>query len=398
MTNFVRLASAIGLGLLLAGCGGAAPPSAAPASAPASAPAAAASKPAPPAASNAASSAASAKPAASAVASNPAPSAKPAASGPANSLDDPSLVPLIDAAKKEGKLYAYSAANPAVMAHTVDAFKLRYPGIEVETLRLVGNQLVQRYAADAQANNVVADVLWSSQRQFFEQATKENWIVKITDDLPSLRPWPKEFWTGSFAMTGFQPWTLDYNTELVKSSEVPKSWEDVIQPRWKGQMLMLDPRNDSELLGWLLLLDQTYGDDFLRKLGGQDTRLVTSTQPGSQEVVAGSAQVLIPSLHSSIVDLVSKKAPIDETVLAPVTGSEQNIAVSTKAPHPNAARLFLNFVLSAEHQTARFQDGYASVLPDLPGAPKLPAAYKPPDVNGALSNQQRLLDLLNIHT
>jgi iron(III) transport system substrate-binding protein len=373
--------------MALAACGGAAQSSPAPAS---SSPAAA-SPAAKPSASTAPASSAAAKPAASA-------SAKPAASGAASGSPSVAPVPqdLIDAAKKEGRITYYSSTIPSSSQRITEAFKARY-GIDVDFTRLASAPMAQRYSAEAEADKVVADVVQISDPIFFEQATAKGWLAKTGDTLPSLAAWPKDAWNGTSAKVHVGPLTLAWNTDLVKGNDVPKGWEDILKPVFKGKILLVDLRNAPILYSWGLLLMKTYGEDFLRKLAQQEFRLVASSVPGSQQLAAGAGALLVPGTRSDALELQKEKAPVADIYPSPTVGNESYVAISAKAPHPNGAKLLLNFLLSPEAQSIYVKDGYASVLPNIPGAEPLPKGYTGPSPKEAQDNSQKMLDLLGIH-
>jgi iron(III) transport system substrate-binding protein len=302
---------------------------------------------------------------------------------------------MIDAAKKEGHLTYYSSTIPSTSQRLTAAFKDRY-GIDVDFTRLASAPMAQRYAAEADAGNVVADVVQISDPLFFEQAVAKGWLAKV-DDLPSLAQWPKDAWNGTFAKAHVGPLTLAWNTNLVQPADAPKGWEDVLKPAFKGKILLVDLRNAPILWSWALLLMKTYGEDFLRKLGAQEPRLVASSVPGSQQLVAGAGALLVPGTRSDALELLKEKAPIADIYPSPTVGNESYVGVSAKAPHPIGARLLLNFILSPDAQSIYVKDGYASVLPNLPGAEPLPKGYTAPSPKEALASSTKILELLGIH-
>jgi len=377
-------------GITLAGCGGAAAPSAPAAqSGAASAPA----KPSASAASPASSASTAAKPvASSSPAAKPAGSGNPAASGATGVSQPPQE--WIDGAKKEGRITYYSSTAPATSQRLVAAFKDRY-GIDVDFTRLASTAMAQRYSAEADAGNVQADVVQISDPLFFEAAVGKGWLAKI-DTLPALDKYPKESWNGIYAKAHTGPLTLTWNTDIVKPADTPKGWEDILKPVFKGQILLVDLRNAPILWSWGLLMMQTYGEDFLRKLGQQQPRLVESSVPGSQQLAAGAGALLVPGTRSDLLELKSHNAPVADIYPSPTVGNESYVGVSAKAPHPNGGRLLLNYILSPEAQAIYVKDGYASVIPNIPGADPLPAGYTGPKPKEALDNSQKMLDLLGI--
>jgi len=302
---------------------------------------------------------------------------------------------MVDAAKKEGQLTFYSSTTPNTTQRVTEAFKSRY-GIEVVFTRLASTPMAQRYAAEAEAGNVAADVVQISDQNFFEQAVAKGWLAKV-EDLPALAQYPKEDWNGTFAKAHIGLLNLMWNTGVVQAADAPKGWEDVLKPVFKGKILLVDLRNAPILWSWGLAVMKTYGEDFLKKLGAQEPRLVASSVPGSQQLAAGAGALLVPGTHTDQLDLAKEKAPVAEIIPAPAVGNESFVGVSAKAPHPTGARLLLNFIISPEAQSIYVKDGYSSVLPNLPGAEPLPPGYISPSPKEALANSTKMLDLLGIH-
>jgi iron(III) transport system substrate-binding protein len=162
--------------------------------------------------------------------------------------------------------------------------------------------------------------------------------------------------------------------------------------------MLIDPRNTISAMGWCYLMRQTYGEDYLRKLAGQAPKLVASTVPGAQQLAAGSAALLIPGVHSSIAPLLANKAPVADVTPSVTCGVEAVGGVAAKAPHPNAARLLLNFLMTPEGQQAQNGgSGASSVLPNIPDTPPLPSGYVSSNLKDVQAAGPQLLELLSIH-
>ena len=303
------------------------------------------------------------------------------------------LAELEQAAKREGVVNVYSSASTDLITSLNQAFERKY-GIRTNLQRAASGPLTQRFAAEAESGNVVADVLQTSDVVFYDDAIAKGWIAKV-DGLPALQSWPQQYWNGYYALSTIGIVTIGYNTNKVRRGEVT-GWQDVINPKWRGQILFVDPRNVAVWVAVLYLLDKTYGDDFLRALGRQDLRLVESAVPAAQQLAAGEAALSFPGAHWDKVQLKQSGAPVDDVVPNPTTGIEQLMGITAKAPHPNAAKLFLNFMLSQEGQQALVQAHGVSVLPNIPGAQPLPQGYVRPEVKEAMQQRDRLIGLLGL--
>jgi iron(III) transport system substrate-binding protein len=106
------------------------------------------------------------------------------------------------------------------------------------------------------------------------------------------------------------PSTICYNTDLVKGADIPKDWMGVLNPKFKGALLMTDPRANSSYLALLLVFQKNYGDSFLTRLAAQEPKLVPNGPTGANSVASGDAAVHLPSSRNSIGTLLAAKAPI----------------------------------------------------------------------------------------
>ena len=296
---------------------------------------------------------------------------------------------LMAAAKKEGRGMFYTTAPLAEAQRVTLPFKEKY-GIEIEVLRLTSGELQQRFAAEVETNNVISDAFYTSDFLFVKNGIEKGWFAKV-GDLPAAKGWPSVAWNGSSALVSRTPYSIAWNTDLVPQGIT--SWEQMLDPRWKGRVGAGDPRVLASPNLWYSLMRKTYGDDFLRKLGAQAT-FMPSTVPGLQQVAAGVLAMYAPASHNTVVDLQAKGAPLKEGFLSPTVASDNWLSVVAKAPHPNVARLFLNFYMTPEMQAAA-NKGAFSILPNIPGTLPMPSVTEtdPTQVN---VEKPQLLSLLGL--
>jgi iron(III) transport system substrate-binding protein len=335
------------------------------------------------------------------VQSSPAPSSAPAAAQPSPGVSaSPSSTgaaadnsALIAAARQEGTVTYYTAQADSANNALAALLKDRY-GIEVQIVRLVTNNLNQRYAAEAKANNVVADVVSSSDALFMDQATAQGWLAPVAG-VPTLASWPAQFQTPTYIDDAVSPYGMVWNTQQVQPGDEPHVWQDVLDPRWKGQLLIGDPRNSNGTLAFFGFLRDTYGDDFLRQLAALAPRLSDTLQGGTQQIAAGASALLIPTITTNVVDIVKQGGPIKDFYPDQTTGSLTVAGISAKAPHPNAARLLLNVAMTVDGQAALSQGGVA-LLPNVPNATPLPKQFVPAKLQQSLDASGTILSLLGI--
>jgi iron(III) transport system substrate-binding protein len=280
----------------------------------------------------------------------------------AQSFDD-----LLAAARKEGRGTFYTGTDPAVAKNLVSALKDKY-GVDFDVLRLPSNTLAQRFIAEVQNNNPVADIVVSTERQFITRGIKEGWFGK-PGGLPALKDWPASATNGPAVSVNYAPYSVTWNKNLVPDGI--KSWQELAEPKWKGQLLMTDPRAVGPTLNaWYVVMRRTYGDEFLRKLGA-NASYSPSVVPGLQQVAAGAAAVYVPSAHQVHSELAARGAPIAEGFLQPTVTSDAQLVIAAKAPHPNLARLMYNFMITPEGQAIVNKGGF-SVLPNVPDTMPVP--------------------------
>jgi iron(III) transport system substrate-binding protein len=254
---------------------------------------------------------------------------------------------LIDAARKEGLVNLYTSMNANLTRAFLNAFEKRY-GIKGSFFRAPTVPLLQRFAAEHDGNGVVADVFSVSSPLPFAQHA--DWFAPLDPAAePNLKNWPQRgVHKVSFTWTN-EILALAYNTDEVKGADVPRVWTDALNPKWKGRIVLSDPRAADNYMGWLDAIESAHGADFLKKLATMDFKLTPSGASGVQLVAAGSVAMNFPTIGSFAAPLIAKKAPIaivypEEPQLA----SARDAAIVAKAPHRQAARLYLNWTMSLE--------------------------------------------------
>ena len=306
------------------------------------------------------------------------------------------LEALIKAAKAEGELTFYSGTAEGISKRTAEAFTAKY-GVKAAYLRLASGPLLQRYAAEADANNVAADAFINSSNPvgYADDGIKKGWVESIAQaGLPAVKSgeFPARFVTSSTAVVQISPWLIGYNSDKVKGADIPKDWPDVVNAKWKGQVILPDPRaTDAYLDYWLLLLD-TYGENFFTQLRALNARQINSGVPAMATVAAGENALTFPAVASVAAELVKKGATLGTVIPELTTGIEFHIALTSRAraKHPNAARLFAHYVMTAEGNAVMARDSGAVSVFDTSALPKRYQFAKP----GAAARKDQLYKLL----
>jgi len=294
-------------------------------------------------------------PAAAAPTSAPTVAVKPA---------DP-LQPMIDkyyeAAKKEGKLVLYGVGNATLYNPVRDAFQKRFPGIELVGVDQRGRESREKVLAEQQSKNYVADVVISgtdTQAELITLGYTEQYApADIGSIIPTLVP------TGGQAVPRtLTVFTITVNTNLVPPDQEPKTWLDVLDPKWKGKLAMDDPRGSGPGGTILSGIEYLYGQDIDQKLAEQNPFFATQAGPIWEALDRGEYAIFLSSGHPDVIENRRNGAPVKQ--IKPTDGvglTPINQALLKNAPHPNAAKLWLEWSLSEEGQNLLAQQGYAVV-------------------------------------
>ena len=317
------------------------------------------------------------------------PAASPTAS-PAQALET-----LIRAAKAEGEVFFYSAAVDSTAKRTGDAFFAKY-GIKSSFIRIGGTQILQRFETEAEAGTFAADLVLNSGDvvNFTEEGIKKGWHESISQaGLPVLvsGEYPARLNRGPTAVVQIAPWILAYNTDKLKPADLPKDWNELLSPRFKGQLVVPAPRSsDAYIAFWALHLDKL-GDQYFTQLRSQGPRLYNGIAPSLNALAAGEGSLMVPTLAAFVQDMIAKGAPLKLYTLDNTTGIEMQVLLTSraKAKHPNAARLFANYILSQEGNKVFNDDPGGVTVYDTAGLPK---GYQPPKA-GIFSRRDEIAKL-----
>jgi iron(III) transport system substrate-binding protein len=254
---------------------------------------------------------------------------------------------LLEHARKEGSVVLYTSLAPTESKPLAEAFEKKY-GVKVELWRALSDKVVQRVVTEAQGRRHAVDVVETNGPEM-EMLARERLLAEFHSphiaDLPPEAIPPHRTWFPdrlNFFVVG-------YNTNLVRRSELPQTYEGFTDPKWNGRIAL--EATDSE---WMATLIKAWGND----KGMDYFRRLSAMKPGVRKghillaelVAAGEVPVGLTMYNSNIVSLKRKGAPIDFMPVQPVAARPQGIGVARNAPHPSAAVLFADFVISPEGQ------------------------------------------------
>ncbi|MBF9033300.1 extracellular solute-binding protein [Rhodobacterales bacterium HKCCE2091] len=296
---------------------------------------------------------------------------------------------LVAAAQEEGALTVYANTDPSILQSLADAFEETY-GIPADIQRQGSSALAQRFTAERESGNTIADIYLSTDRAFHDDSVAEG-IFTSLEGIPGIADWPEEALREGVATVGYNPYSLVYNANLVPDGL--DSWEDLVDPELAGQVLLTDPRSGVTSNQFYLMLRDLYGDDFLVQLG-QNATFSQSAVPGIQQVAAGAQSVYAPGIHQVAVGLIASGAPLAESFPEPTISSDNQVSVVAEAPHPNAARLFVSFMLTPEAQALNNPDGFPPIA-GIPNTREMPEVVEidPAEAQAASEELAQLLGL-----
>ncbi len=249
---------------------------------------------------------------------------------------------LIEAAKKEARVVLYSPMDLPVGEKLGRAFEAQYPGIEVQIERAGSERLFQRIEQEFASNIRAADVVNSADASHFIPWKQNGWLAPfVSEDVAKYFPEPYRDPDGMFATTRIWLSSIAYNTNLVKPADAPKSFADLLDPKWAGKMVKGHPAYSGTIMTTTFQLVRELGWEYFEKLSKQRVMQVQSSTDPPKKLALGERAVMADGNEYNAVLLKEAGQPIEPvypTEGTPTISGPTGIFVT--APHPNAARLF----------------------------------------------------------
>lgn len=266
---------------------------------------------------------------------------------------------ILEAAKKEGGVSLYSSASTGPSNALAETFDKEY-GIQVEVYRAGSSDVATRVEQEESARRTQADVLIIEEPAL---SLLRQYLAEY--DSPDREDIADEFKAPETTLIRMYVAQLAWNTERVSGPEAPKDWEELMDTKWSGRIGSLDPHVTSVTLGWQELMKELYGDEFLPAFGANKPTLYASTNAMSQAIASGEIDLGITNSFG-VIQLAQTGAPIEGVIPPSTLLMGGYLAVFAKAPHPNAARLLVDYACSAPGQTVVNVAG--ATIPTHPGA------------------------------
>jgi iron(III) transport system substrate-binding protein len=259
---------------------------------------------------------------------------------------------LIEAANKEAKVILYSSMDLPVGEKLGKAFEAKYPGIAVQIERSGSERLFQRVAQEFGSGIHAVDVINSADASHFISWKKNGWMAPFVSEdiaqhfLPEYRD-PD----GMSATSRIYLSSIAYNTSLVKPEDAPKSFADLLDPKWAGKMVKGHPAYSGTIMTATFQIVRELGWEYLEKLSKQRVMQVQSSTDPPKKLSLGERAVMADGNEYGVVLLKEAGHPVEPVY--PVEGAPTisgPTGIFATAPHPNAARLFQAWLHTRETQ------------------------------------------------
>ncbi|MGE0226099.1 MAG: ABC transporter substrate-binding protein [Acetobacteraceae bacterium] len=277
---------------------------------------------------------------------------------------------LIDAARKEGQVVWYSTLIVnQILRPMVEAFQTKYPGIEVQYSRQTNSDVALKILNESRARRLQADLFDGTNSIYPVMDAKliAEYRPEAARSYPAELKDPQGRWT---AMNVFFM-TTSYNTNLVTEAEAPKTYDDLLDAKWKGKIVWTNDPTSQGPPGFihniLTLKGQEQGMEYLKRFAEQQPVFIPASQRVVMDkVIAGEYPIGVMTFNHHAAISGGQGAPVRWIKMEPLLQTINLLALLRDAPHPNAARLLIEFILSDEGQKVFADHDYVPASPSVP--------------------------------
>ena len=257
----------------------------------------------------------------------------------------------VDAAKKEGSVVWYTSLVLPSAEKVAKLFEAAYPGIKVDVHRTGSQRVLQRMMQELSANIKNVDVVHTSDAGHFVFMKEKKLLAAYAP--AGIDKFPAGYKDKDGLHFGLRATVnaIFYNTKSLTAADAPKTWKDLLDPKWKGKLVTAHPGYSGVIATHVLALLNLYGWDYFKQLAQNRPMIVQSANDPSTVVASGERMVAVNGGEYSAYQLKKKGNPID--IVYPKEGVPLVVSpqgITSFAPHPNAARLFTDFTFSRECQ------------------------------------------------
>ena len=274
---------------------------------------------------------------------------------------------MVSAGEKEGKVVWYSSVDVKVAEGVKKAFVEAYPKIAMEVERSGSERVFQRINQEHQSGIKNVDVVNSSDASHFIFWKQQKWLAPHMP--PDVKKFPAQYRDpeGYFATWRATLSVMAYNTKLVPENEAPKGYADLLDPKWKGKLTKAHPGYSGTALTGTYALVKALGWEYFEKLAKQGVQQLQSTTATPKSIASGERAVMVDGNEYNVFIEMKAKSPVKPVYAVEGTPFIASpTAIFAKAPHPNAARVFQNFIYTQKIQQLLVDTGgQRSAHPDV---------------------------------
>ena len=255
---------------------------------------------------------------------------------------------VVEAARKEGEIVWYTTMSLDQSKQFMDRFLRKYPFLKPSVFRTGGGALLNRVLSETKAGKNFFDVVNGNGElvlPLMELGVLAPYVSPERKVIPEDLKDDKNFWTSVYVNSI----VLGYNKNLVKRENLPRTYDDLLDPRWKGRKISLDDSYTTLLQGLISAWGKEKALGYFKKLAEQEPVIMRGSTVRVQLAAAGEFPLVIA--YANIIQYLAEKgAPVDWVPLEPAIISVNTVMLGAKASHPNAAKLLVDFTLSKEGQ------------------------------------------------
>lgn len=269
--------------------------------------------------------------------------------------------------KYSGKVMIYSSMQEAQLQAVEEAFEKAYPGIDLEYYFASGGKVLTKMTTEAQGGQIAADVVWLGDPVDYEGFKANGWLEKYSS--PEENHIAKAYIDSEGYYTAGRLVTMGiaWNTTMVKDSEAPKTWNELLDPKWKNQIIMTDPDQASTTKYWMVSMMQSdkYGEKFFKALHDNGTKLESGTTATHNRVADGSYKIGI-CLDYVSANLIAQGSPINfHFTTSDVCTMTSPVALIKGSSNQENGKHLIDFLLSKEGQEVLVAQNLVSVRDDV---------------------------------
>ena len=298
---------------------------------------------------------------------------------------------VIEGAKKEGEVIWYGGGSSEIDETLGKNFSKKYPFLQVKKFRIQSQKLLVRFEAESKAGKNIADIVRTTD-WYIDIFKKKGLLLKY--ESPERKFIAKELQDPDGYYTALYKFlhAMAYNTKLVRKQDLPRSYDDLLDPKWKDKLGVEDAAF-VWFVNVLKIKGESQGVEFMKKLARQNVSLRSGTTLLASLVAAGEIPLVLDMYAYNVERLKQKGAPVDWHVVEPAIVHTVTGGINKNAPHPNGAKLFMDYLLSEDGQKTYLSESLepSRIGLEAPWYPKKVKLYiNNPDIGDKVGYYQKL--------